>query len=177
MSFRDVLLLVVILRLTRRESLRFSQIGLSLSDWQWNLVIGFAASVLQTGFRYGVLGLLQWRKRYSPDTWLLEWPVVHWIGGNLFSVLAQEAWIAFCIVALRQTGHSVLVSLVLVGTAFGAAHSYRFFRALPPALEGVTSASLFLWRGSLLPSYVFHFVWNMVSFHLARRAAREVRPN
>jgi membrane protease YdiL (CAAX protease family) len=93
--------------------------------------------------------------------------------------LAEEAWIAFCVVALKQTGHSTVLSLILVGTAFGAAHfGYGFFGALPTALWGSISASLFLWTGSLLPSYLFHYIGNMISkFYFARHTAPEQQAN
>jgi hypothetical protein len=172
-TVRDLLLLLVILHLAMRQSLGFAQIGLHLNGWPLNIAIGIAASLIQTGIRYFVMRLLPPRERQSLNSRLLDWPVVHWIGHNLLSVLAQEVWIAFCVLALVRTGHSVAVSLVLVGAFFGASHfEYGFFGAFPTAFGGIASASLFLWRGSLLPSYTFHLIGNMVSLYIARQASR-----
>jgi Type II CAAX prenyl endopeptidase Rce1-like len=175
-SLRDILLLLVILRLATRESLGLSQIGFSLNGWQWNLLIGLGATLLETGLRLLLWRLLPIRKRnLGDDGALRQWPVAHWASSNLLSVLAEEVWIAFCVVALKHTGHSTVLSLVLVGAAFGAAHfEYRFFRTLPKALWGSFSASLFLWRGSLLPAYLTHYIGNMISrLYFARGSAPE----
>jgi len=175
-SVRDTLLLLVVLRLATRQSLGLSQIGFSLHGWQWSLLIGIGASLLQTGLRCFLVRLVPpGKRRLRSDETLRQWSGAYWISTNLLSVLAEEVWIAFCVVALKHTGHSTVLSLILVAAAFGAAHfQYGFFGSLPTALWGSVSASLFLWRGSLLPSYLFHYIGNMLTkFYFARHTARE----
>lgn len=165
--------MAIVLGLARHQSLRFSQIGLRLDGWQPNALIGVGAGALQVG-----LQRLFWR--FGPlsntnDKRLAAEPRANWILSQMFSVLAEELWLVFCVVCLIRAGHSLLVAVLLPATVFGALHYQYRAGAIGTGVYGAISASLFLWRGSLLPSYLFHYVGNMGSFYWARRGAALLR--
>lgn len=169
---RDALLLLMVLSLAICYSVSFSRLGLHLSGWRRNFLIGIGASLLQISLQVLVLKLTPPKKRLLEDARLLEGSAVQWNISNIVSVLAQETWIAFCFVTLKQTGRSTMMSLVLIGTVFGIAHYQYKLGALASGLYGVVYASLFLWRGSLLPSFIMHYVANVSSLFWARRGDR-----
>jgi hypothetical protein len=167
---RDALLLLMVLSFAIYHSVSFSQLGLHLKDWQWNFLIGIGASFFQLGLQAIALKLTRSKRRVLEDPRLLEGSAVQWTFSNIVSVLAQEIWIAFCYVTLRQTGHSAVTSVLLVGSIFGVAHFQYKLGALATAFYGVAFTSLFLWRNSLIPSLVIHYLGNISSLFLARRS-------
>jgi hypothetical protein len=172
--FRHGLVLALVLGTAAFQSLPFSQIGLRLDGWQPNALIGVGAGALQVG-----LQRLFWRLRplsNTNDKRLAAEPRANWILSQLFSVLAEELWLAFCVVSLIRVGHSALVAVLLPATVFGALHYQYRVGAIGTGVYGAISASLFLWRGSLLPSYLFHYVMNMGSFYWACRRAVPTAP-
>jgi membrane protease YdiL (CAAX protease family) len=172
---RDALLLLTVLSLTIHYGVPFSRIGLRLDDWRRNFFVGIGVSLLQVSLQVLVWKLTPPVKGSLGEARLLEGSGTEWIISNIHSVLAQEIWIAFCLSTLMQTGRSTVMSLVLIGMVFGAAHYQYKLGALATALYGVVFASLFLWRGSLLPSFVVHYVGNVSSFYLVRRNDRLLR--
>jgi membrane protease YdiL (CAAX protease family) len=171
---RDAILLLLVGSLAVKYSVSFSRIGLRLSDWPRNLFIGIGASLLQASLQWFVWERTPPEKGLLGDRRLLEESAVEWSVSNIISVLAQEIWIAFCFVTLRQIGRSTVISLVLIGVVFGVAHYQYKLGAIVTALYGVVFASLFLWRGSLLPSFVVHYVGNISSLFWARRRDRHL---
>ncbi len=167
---KDGLFLLIVLSLAIHYSLPLSQIGLRLNGWQSNLLIGFLAGVLQAGFQRFVWKLLGVQKGYRGDRRLFQASGVQWVTSNLLSVSAEEFWMAFCLVTLGQTGHSTVTSVFLTAAVFGAAHFQYRLGALATGLYGAVFASLFLWRGSLLPSYLMHYIGNVSALYWARRA-------
>jgi Type II CAAX prenyl endopeptidase Rce1-like len=168
-EFSDALLLLVVTSLAIQHSVPFSRIGLRLTGWQWNLAIGLGASVLQIA-----LEGLAWRffppgEGFLGDKRLIEGSASQWAFSNLLSVLAEEFWIAFCVITLRQTGHSILTSVALTASVFAATHFQYRLGAIATGLYGAIFASLFLWRGSLLPSYLMHYIGNVGALFWARR--------
>lgn len=170
---RETLLLLAILCLTIHYSVPFWRIGLHLDGWRQNLGIGIGASVLQISLQTLVLKVLPPVKGFLGDKRLPEGAIAHELALNVLSVLAQELWIAFCIVALKQANHSNVISLVLTGGAFGAAHFQYRRGAVATGLYGVAFGSLFLWRRSLLPSFLVHYVGNMSAHFWAQRSLRQ----
>jgi len=168
---RNGLVVVAVLGFAASQSLRRSQIGLVLDGWQRNSLIGIAASLLPLSLQ----GMF--RRRYPvPDTednHLAAEPATNWIFSQLLSVLAEELWMAFCIVSLIQTGHSVATAVILPATVFGALHFRYGSKAIGTGITyGAVSACLFLWRGSLLPSYLMHYIRNVGALYFARRGDR-----
>ena len=150
--------------------MRFSDIGLNVGGWCWNLLIGIGVSFLP-------LGLQAFYRRLYPlpdmkDKSLAGESTANWILSQLLSVLAEELWMAFCLVSLIRTGHSAIVAVIVTAFVFGALHFQYRSGAVGTALYGAVSSFLFLWRGSLLPSYLFHYIGNMGSFYWARYASR-----
>lgn len=168
--FRHGLVLAIVLGFAAFQSLPLSQIGLRLDGWQPNALIGVGAGALQVGLQ------TLFRRLHPPsnanDKRLAAEPRTNWILSQLFSVLAEELWLAFCVVSLIRAGHSALVAVLLPATVFGALHFQYRAGAIGTGVYGAISASLFLWRGSLLPSYLFHYVMNIGSFYWACHASR-----
>lgn len=170
---RHGLVLAFVLGTVALQSLAFSQIGLRLDGWQLNTLIGVGAGALQVG-----LQRLFWRLRPLPnanDKRLAAQPRANWILSQVFSVLAEELWLAFCVVSLVRAGHSALVAVLLPATVFGALHYQYGVGAIETGGYGAISASLFLWRGSLMPPYLFHFIGNIGALYWARRRAAHSR--
>jgi membrane protease YdiL (CAAX protease family) len=165
----------IVLVFAAHESIRLSEIGLHLGGWLWNVLIGIAASFLPISLQ----GF--YRRLYplpdSKDKSLAAEPKANWIVSQLFSVLAEELWMALCLISFIRTGHSSVVAVILTATVFGALHFRYRFGAIGTALYGAVSASLFLWRGSLLPSYLFHYIRNLGSFYWARHALKRSSPS
>lgn len=170
---RHGLVLAFVLGTAAFQSLPFSQIGLRLDGWQRNSLIGIVAAVLP-------LGLQGFFRRLYPLPDIRDKPLAaelaaNWILSQLFSVLAEELWLAFCVVSLIRAGHSTVIAVLLPGTVFGALHYQYRAGAIATGVYGAISASLFLWRGSLIPPYLFHFVGNIGALYWARRGAALLR--
>ncbi len=169
---RDVILLLAVLGLAAHSGLRPSRIGLTSNAWRLNVLIGVVCGFLQVGLQRLIWMLLPPQERYSPrGRELVETSKAQWVTASLISVFAQELWIAFSVVTLKQTGHSTGRSLVLTGAFFAIAHLPYKLGAVATALYGIAFASLFLWRASLLPSFLAHYVGNMGAFYLARNVS------
>jgi len=170
--FRHGLVLAFVLGTAAFQSLPFSQIGLRLDSWQRNSLIGIVAALLP-------LGLQAFFRSLYPlpdirDKPLAAEPAANWILSQLFSVLAEELWLAFCVVSLIRAGHSTVIAVLLPATIFGALHYKYRAGAIATGVYGAISASLFLWRGSLISPYLFHFIRNIGALYWARRGAGRV---
>lgn len=172
---RGALLLLAVLSMAVHYAMPISKIGLRSNNWRWNLSIGVGVSVLQICLQGFVWRLAPSGKGLKPDKRLLGGSPVQWVLSNILSVLAEELWIAFSYVSLKQTGHSTSMSIVLIGVIFGAAHYQYGPGAIAKALYGVVFASLFQWRGSLVPSYLVHYIGNVGALYWARRSQRRPR--
>jgi hypothetical protein len=152
------------------QKIPFSQIGLTLRGWQRNVLIGICAGSLELVFQRFLL-----RDHLQGDDdkrWPAAEPAADWILSQMFSVLAEEMWLALCTVSLIQAGHWTVIAVLLSAAVFGALH-YRYrTNAIVTGMYGAVSVSLFLWRGSVLPFWLFHYARNMGSFYWARRAMR-----
>ncbi|MGB6510055.1 MAG: CPBP family intramembrane glutamic endopeptidase, partial [Xanthobacteraceae bacterium] len=103
-------------------------------------------------------------------------PVSLSVGIFLAGAFSEELWIAFCLVVLKSTGHSTLSCVGLTAIVFGIVHyQYHFSGAFAVALKGAASALLFLWSGSLVATFSWHFVGNLGSLYIARRGLLEAR--
>lgn len=166
------LILAIVMSLAIQYGVPFADLGLHWMDWRRNLVIGIGASMLHVCVQGVAWRLLTSQNRYLPDQTLLQESGIAWAIFNLVSVLAQEVWIAFCLVALKQAGHPTVTSVALVAMVFGVTHIQYKLGAAATSLYGVGFACLFLWRGSLLPSFIAHYVGNIASRYWSRRSER-----
>jgi len=167
---RDGVLLLLVLSLRAWYSISPSQIGLRIDGWQSNLLLGILACSLQMGLQALVWRLLTSRGVHAEDESLIRRSLVR----VFFSVCVEQLWMAFCVATLRLTGHSASTSVALTAAVFGVAHLQYRFGAFATALYGAVFACLFVWRGSLVPSFLMHLVGNTSAFFWARRAARRV---
>jgi membrane protease YdiL (CAAX protease family) len=169
---RNALLVTIVLALALSQSLHFSQIGVVTLEWPRNLLIGIVAGSLRVGLQG-----LTWRIYSAPDFLekrLAAEHIAYWAFSQLLSVLGEELWIAFCLVALIRTDHSVATAVALTATVFGALHFPYRSGAIVIGMYGAISACLFLWSGSLLPSFLFHYIGNLGSYYWARGASQIV---
>jgi hypothetical protein len=168
---RDCFVIVSVIFLMNRANLRAALLGIHVGDWETNASIGVLASSLLFAIRrllWKFFPAVKERLRNSEEfrgsahRWWLEY---------LVSSFSQELWIAFCIVSMRQMHHSVVTSVVVTSAVFGAVHFPYRLGAFGPASLAVISGSLFIWRRSLLPSYLFHFLGNLGVLYRIRRGA------
>lgn len=164
--FRHGLVLAFVLGTAAFESLPFSQIGLRFDAWKPDALIGVGAAAIQlilqsVFFRPGP-------KSHARVKLLAAEPTANWILSQLVSVLSEELWLALCVLSLFRAGHSALVAVLLPAAIFAVLHYQYGAGAIVTGAYGAISASLFLWRGSLLPSYLFHLIGNIGAFYWAR---------
>jgi hypothetical protein len=166
---RSLLLAAVVSGLTLYQRLGMPRIGLHLHDWERNSLTGLVAGLLALCLQYLVVRILAFpRKRDNIPP--LPPSTLQFVLLNVPNVFGEELWVAFCLVGLKDTGHGSALSIMLTAAVFGMMHlHYRLGGALAKSLYGVASASLFLWRGSLLSPYLFHYISNIGTFYWNRR--------
>ena len=147
--------------------------GLQLTNWKESAAVGLAAGALRVLLLAMLAKLLpsippdEASERLQRLT-IPQWTIIFF--GGAFS---EELWIAFCLTVLAMTGHSTVVSVVLTALVFGAIHFEYRLGALATAIYGVLSALLFLWLGSLISMFLFHFIGNLGSLYWQRRRPAE----
>jgi len=166
----DALILGFVAILMLKNSVPVALVGLHLGKWKSNAALGASAGILlilsmhfmakRTGI--GPSGNFAYNVRKGSA---LLWILIFILGA-----FSEELWIAFCILALKTTGHSVPVSIAMTMLVFASMHyGYGLFGAFAVALKGTISALLFLWSGSLIPMFLYHFIGNLGSLYRARR--------
>lgn len=158
---RSALIVATIIFLIRREHIPASHLGLHLNLWQINAALGILAGFLRLGFQ----GLI-WRALFSNAGALgsgkpKKGPGLVQVLDSFLGPFSEELWIAFCLASMIGTQHSRAESILVTTLVFGALHYPYRLGALAVATMGATSGLLFLWRGSLIPSYLFHFIGNL----------------
>ena len=171
----DALILVLVTLLARKASISSERLGLNVSNWIFYLALGFAAGggqlVLQSLIsKYASLS--------SSDPFVSNvraGSIFLWIVIFVVGAFSEELWIAFCLVALKATGHSAALSISVTAIVFAIVHyGYRLGGVIAVGLKATASALLFLWTGSLIPMFLFHLIGNWGSLHHARRASDEI---
>lgn len=164
----DALTVGCIALLMLRNSVAIARVGLHLKEWAANAALGVVAAILLILSQLIVARLIP----TGPGTFAhaaKRSSVLLSAFVFLAGAFSEELWIAFCLVALRSTGHSSSVSVAVTAIVFGAVHyQYGFGGASAIALKGALSALLFLWSGSLLAPFTYHFIGNLGSFYRAR---------
>lgn len=160
---------VVSLMLWKRVSP--SQTGLQLANWREGVIVGAAAGVLRLLLMGTLVKLSPWAisGRNGPHH-LSTGSIRLWVITFLVGAFSEELWIAFCVVAFLTTGHSEAICVSITAIVFGAVHWEYRFGAFATAMYGAVSALLFLWLGSLIPMFLFHFIGNLGSLYWVRRA-------
>jgi membrane protease YdiL (CAAX protease family) len=171
----NLLTIVPIVILMNHQSVPAALVGLRFDLWKLNAALGVSAGL----FLVVIQGSL--RMLMAPDKQGLDHaehsrgPASLWCLIFLFGAFSEELWLAFCLVAFRQTNHSVAFSVLLTAIAIGLAHFPYRSGALATASLGAVSGMLFLWRGSLIPTYLFHFIGNIGALYWARRGTALTR--
>ncbi len=153
--------------LMRRAPVPSALVGLILGGWKSNVAIGVTAGIL----------LVAVQRMINPPADPLH-PFVYkvrkgsaglWVVIFIVGAFAEELWIALSIFTLRATGHSVGLSVAVTAIVFAAVHYAYRFGTVAVAVKGAVSGLIFLWCGSLIPMFLFHFIGNLGSLYWARR--------
>jgi hypothetical protein len=165
----DALILGFVVVLALRNSIVAARVGLHLDKWKTNIALGIAGGVLLIVLQ-GLMVKSIPRGTSSPFACRVRrGSVLLWVFIFIAGAFSEELWIAFCLVALTTTGHSVPLSAAITVAVFAAVHyGYRLGGAVAVALKGVVSVLLFLWFGSLIPMFLFHCIGNLGSLYWAR---------
>lgn len=165
----DILTVGLIVVLLHKIPLGAARIGLHLNNWTYNSCIGLAAGVLQVV----VQRLLLRRENIDPHhpftSHVRKGSPLLWISIFATAAFSEELWVAVSLVLLRMTGHSVVTSVAITTLVFGAMHyAYGFWGAYAVASSEAVSALLFLHYGSLVVTFLFHFIGNVGSLYWNR---------
>lgn len=175
-TIRNAMIVGLLAVLIAHQSLPAARVGLHLNGWLLNILIGVFAGLSVVTLQGMVWKFLPSLNQNPNNPELRSGPVWFWIVSTLFGAFAEELWIAVCIVVLIQTSHSIRASVLVTAIVFGLLHfGYRFGGILAIASYGAISGWLFVWRGSLLPLFLFHFVGNLGVLYWARRGAALLR--
>jgi len=168
------LLICLLAALMLLASIAPTRVGLNSKSWLLNALIGILASVPRVTLQGLAWKFMPSLRSDSHHPELRKGPAWFWILSTLLGAFAEELWIAVCIVILLATSHSAWVSVIATATVFGLMHyAYRFGGVLAIALYGAIFGWLFVSRGSLLPSYLFHCIGNLSVLYWTRRGASQ----
>ena len=173
--FVDGITLAFVAGLMLWDSVSSRQIGLRLDNWKGNAAIGLAAGGLRVLLLDALVRLFPITVPDKGNDRLRRGSVLLWTITFLMGAFSEELWIAFCLVTLRITGHSTVISVALTAIIFGAVHFEYRFRAIITAIYGALSSLLFISLGSLIPMFLFHFIGNLGSLYWARRRVNHMR--
>lgn len=176
MTLRNLIILALVYVLAANHSIAAPWLGMTWIDWQTNVAIGFLLGLTRVALQGSIRTLLPSLSEVPNNPELLSGPASFWIANFLLGAFAEELWIVLCIVMLVSLLHSHTIPILITGVVFGLVHfGYGFGGVLAIAMFGVISGSLFVWRGSLLPLFLFHFVGNLGVLYWARRGAALLR--
>jgi membrane protease YdiL (CAAX protease family) len=176
MVLRNLTIVAVVYALAAHQSLPGTRLGMNWNDWQTNVAIGFSFGLMRVALQGSIRKLLPSLGEVPNNPELLSSPTSFWIANFLLGSFAEELWIALCIVVLVSVLNSLTIPILVTGVVFGLVHfGYGFGGFLAIAIYGIISGSLFVWRGSLLPLFLFHFLGNLGVLYWARRAAAPLR--
>jgi membrane protease YdiL (CAAX protease family) len=169
----DALILGFVAVLALRNSLAAARLGLHLYQWKTNAVLGVAAGVLLILMQRLVSKSTPRNSSHPFVYQARRGSVLLWVFIFIVGAFSEELWIALCLVTLAITGHSTSVSVALTAIVFAAVHYGYRLGAFAVALKGIMAALLFLWSGSLILTFLFHFIGNLGSLYRARQDAFE----
>ena len=174
------LLLGFIAFLAHRNSLPAARLGLHLHKWKTNMLLGIAALAAYLVWQSLVSKSLRYENQFTRD--VRRGSIRLWVSIFFVGAFSEELWIAFCLVTLIAAGYSTPVSIAFVTIVFVAMHgqyyihpdkpswAFRLGAVLGIGSKSVASSLLFLWSGSLITTFPFHFIGNLGSLYWARRS-------
>jgi membrane protease YdiL (CAAX protease family) len=165
----DVMTVAFIVGLMLWNGIPANRVGMQLTNWKGHVAVGVAAGGLRLLLLAMLVRLLPLIAPGKADDRLQRGSIRMWTTIFFTGAFSEELWIAFCLVALKTSGRSTATSVVLTALVFGAVHFEYRFGVLATAMYGALSALLFLWLGSLIPMFLFHFIGNLGSLYWARR--------
>jgi membrane protease YdiL (CAAX protease family) len=165
----DALIVSSIAIWAHRISLGPARLGLQLADWKRDVLVGVTARILLVSAQALLLRQVPVDSRHAFTYRVRKGSPLLWVFIFISSAFSEELWIAFCLVVLRPTTHSAAISVAMTIVVFAAMHSsYRFWGAVAVAVKGAVSAILFLHFGSLIVTFLYHFVANLGSLYWNR---------
>jgi membrane protease YdiL (CAAX protease family) len=165
----DALMLGLIAALSHKTSLDAKRIGLHLNNWKYDALTGLIAGTLLVASQRLMLGLTHIDPQHAFTSRVRKGTALIWIAIFVTGAFSEELWIAVCLVLFKATGHSVASSVAMTMVVFAAIHyPYGFWGTVAVATKGTFSALLFLHYGSLVVTFLFHFVENMGSLYWSR---------
>lgn len=167
----NLLTVAPVVILMNRERVPAAWVGLRFDRWQINTALGLSTGLFLVVIQ-GLLRMLMNPKKADLDhAELASGAASLWCLIFLFGAFSEELWLAFSLVALRQTNYSIASSILLTAIAIGLAHFPYRFGAFATASLGAVSSIFFLWRVSLIPGLLFHLIGNVGALYWTRRAA------
>ena len=168
---RNALLVVLILLFIFYYRVPIAQVGLRFGDWPLHLFVGCSAGLLWVaGVQRSVFHLFPAIRPGLATDSLQKGTAFSWVLVLLTGAFAEEFWLAFCLFALRNTGHSVVLSVGLVAIFFGATHARLGFGAFAMGTFGIGAALLYVWSGSLVATYSAHLIVDLGGLYWVRQA-------
>lgn len=167
----DAITVAFVIALMSRNSVPPASVGLRMEQWRSGLAIGMAAGIVVVLIQYLLVKFFPNATSGNATDYLRRRSIALWMSVFSLGAFAEEFWIALCLVAMRMNGHSLGMAIAVTASVFGAVHlSYRF-GALAVAMKGAASGLIFIWCGSLIPMFLFHFMGNLGSLYWARHPA------
>jgi len=167
---KEIILVAILSGLLIHQGTNAALVGFSLRHWQLNVGIGATAGLLMVGLQSLLCRWMASMGHPTKNRELLEGSISSWVFSLFIGAFAEEFWIVLCMVAMTQLGHSVLSSVVVTSLIFGCAHILLGIEAVPAlAMTSVPSCLLFLWRGSILPLLLYHWIGNIGVLYRERR--------
>ncbi len=165
----DALMLGLIAVLSHNISLDAERIGLHLNNWKYDALIGLIAGTLLVVSQRLMLGLTHIDPEHPFTSRVRKGTPLLWVSMFVTGAFSEELWIAVCLVLFKATGHSVAASVAMTTVVFAIMHyAYRIGGMVAVVSKGTVSALLFLHYGSLVVTFLFHFVGNVGSLYLNR---------
>jgi membrane protease YdiL (CAAX protease family) len=146
-----------------------AQIGLTDQNWALNVIRGIMLGFLRIALQFVVARVSPVVVQELACEEAAHGRVAAPILAFLVGAFAEELWIVVCVVMFLRVGYPVALSIVIVGFVFAAVHFPYRLGALAAALYAALSAIIFLWRGSLIPCFLFHFIGNLGSLYWTQR--------
>jgi hypothetical protein len=164
----DAFVFGLIAILISKTGVSATQAGLRIENWRRNVSIGIAAGILLIATQSLFIGLSPINPR-SPFVYAVRRGSVGlWVLIFIVGAFAEELWIAFCLVVLKTTWHSEVVYVCATVIVFAAVHYTYRWGVFAVAIKGTISCLLFLWCGSLIPTFLYHFIGNLGSLYWCR---------
>jgi hypothetical protein len=165
----DALIVISVVILGHRISLGAAGFGLQFTNWKQHILVGVTARILIIALQGLMLKRVPIDPRHAFTYRVRKGSPALWVFILMSAAFSEELWIAFCLIVLRLATHSAVVSIALTVVVFASMHySYRFWGAVAVAVKATVSGILFLHHGSLIVTFLYHFIANLGSLYWNR---------